>query len=146
MEQPEYNLLHRNRVEKEYARLYEDIGLGLTTWSPLASGLLSGKYRDGVPSDSRAQLQGYEWLAKKLTDKGTNNIVGRLADVSDQLGCSLAQLSLAWILLNPHVSTVITGASRVEQIHENMKAIDVVKKITPEIKTRIEEIVGDAFV
>jgi voltage-dependent potassium channel beta subunit len=146
MEQPEYNLLHRNRVEKEYARLYEDIGLGLTTWSPLASGLLSGKYRDGVPSDSRAQLQGYEWLAKKLTDKGTNNIVGRLAEVSDQLGCSLAQLSLAWILLNPHVSTVITGASRVEQIHENMKAIDVVKKITPEIKARIEEIVGDAFV
>jgi len=146
MEQPEYNLLHRKRVENEYKRLYEDIGLGLTTWSPLASGLLTGKYRDGVPSDSRAQLQGYEWLSKKLTDKGANNIVGKLAEVSDQLGCSLAQLSLAWILLNPHVSTVITGASRVEQIHENMKAIDVVQKITPEIKQRIEEIVGDAFV
>jgi voltage-dependent potassium channel beta subunit len=146
MEQPEYNLLHRKRVENEYKRLYEDIGLGLTTWSPLASGLLTGKYRNGVPSDSRAQLQGYEWLAKKLTDKGANNIVGRLAEVSDQLGCSLAQLSIAWILLNPNVSTVITGASRVEQIHENMKAIDVVQKITPEIKQRIEEIVGDAFV
>jgi voltage-dependent potassium channel beta subunit len=146
MEQPEYNLLHRKRVENEYKRLYEDIGLGLTTWSPLASGLLTGKYRDGVPSDSRAQLQGYEWLAKKLTDKGANNIVGRLAEVSDQLDCSLAQLSLAWILLNPSVSTVITGASRVEQIHENMKAIDVVQKITPEVKQRIEEIVGDAFV
>jgi voltage-dependent potassium channel beta subunit len=146
MEQPEYNLLHRKRVENEYKRLYEDIGLGLTTWSPLASGLLTGKYRNGVPSDSRAQLQGYEWLSKKLTDKGANNIVGRLAEVSDQLGCSLAQLSLAWILLNPHVSTVITGASRVEQIHENMKAIDVVQKITPEIKERIEAIVGEAFV
>jgi voltage-dependent potassium channel beta subunit len=145
MEQPEYNLLHRKRVETEYKRLYEDIGLGLTTWSPLASGLLTGKYRDGVPSDSRAQLQGYEWLAKKLTDQGANNIVGRLAEVSDQLGCSLAQLSLAWILLNPNVSTVITGASRVEQIHENMKAIDVVQKITPEIKQRMEEIVGDSF-
>ncbi|MEA3111187.1 MAG: hypothetical protein QOG58_986, partial [Caballeronia sp.] len=98
------------------------------------------------PSDSRAQLQGYEWLAKKLTDKSANNIVGRLAEVSDELGCSVAQLSLAWILLNPNVSTVITGASKVEQIHENMKAIDVVQKITPEVKQRIEEIVGDAFV
>src|SRR5471030_232800 len=146
MEQPEYNIFHRERVEREYAKLYEAVGLGLTTWSPLASGLLTGKYRAGIPSGSRAQLQGYEWLANKLTDKGANNIVGRLAEVSDQLGCSLAQLSLAWILLNPNVSTVITGASRVEQIHENMKAIDVVQKITPEIKQRIEEIVGDAFV
>jgi aryl-alcohol dehydrogenase-like predicted oxidoreductase len=146
MEQPEYNLLHRKRVEEEYRRLYEDIGLGLTTWSPLASGLLTGKYRNGAPSGSRAQLQGYEWLSKKLTDEGKNAMVVRLAAVSDQLGCSLAQLSLAWILTNPHVSTVITGASRVEQIHENMKAIDVVAKITPEIKQRMEAIVGDAFV
>src|ERR1700693_561506 len=100
MEQPEYNLLHRNRVEKEYARLYEDIGLGLTTWSPLASGLLTGKYRDGVPSDSRAQLQGYEWLSKKLTDKGANNIVGKLAEVSDQLRRLLAKLPVAWLSLS----------------------------------------------
>jgi voltage-dependent potassium channel beta subunit len=144
MEQPEYNLLHRTRVEHEYARLYEDIGLGLTTWSPLASGLLTGKYRDGAPAGSRAQLQGYEWLQKKLTDERMNGTVGQLADISDELGCSLAQLSLAWILKNPHVSTVITGASRVSQIHENMKAIDIAAKITPEIKLRMEEIVGDA--
>jgi voltage-dependent potassium channel beta subunit len=146
MEQPEYNLLHRTRVEEEYRRLYEDIGLGLTTWSPLASGLLTGKYRNGIPAESRAQLQGYEWLAKNLTDQGKNNLVWRLASVSDELGCSLAQLCIAWILKNPHVSTVITGASRVEQIHENMGAIEVVEKITPEIKQRIEEIIGDAFV
>jgi voltage-dependent potassium channel beta subunit len=146
MEQPEYNLLHRTRVEEEYRRLYEDIGLGLTTWSPLASGLLTGKYRNGIPAESRAQLQGYEWLAKNLNDQGKNNLVWRLASVSDELGCSLAQLSIAWILKNPHVSTVITGASRVEQIHENMGAIEVVEKITPEIKQRIEEIIGDAFV
>lgn len=144
MEQPEYNLLHRARVEKEYARLYEDIGLGLTTWSPLASGLLTGKYRNGAPADSRAQLQGYEWLSKSLTDEGKNVIVGRLAHIADELGCSLAQLSLAWILKNPHVSTVITGASRVEQIHENMKASHIAAEITPEIKRRMEEIVGEA--
>jgi voltage-dependent potassium channel beta subunit len=145
MEQPEYNLLHRKRVENEYQRLYEDIGLGLTTWSPLASGLLTGKYRNGIPADSRAKLQGYEWLSKELTDEGRNNIVGRLASVSDELGCSLAQLSLAWILQNPNVSTVITGASRVEQIHENMAAIEVVEKLTPQIRQRIESIVGNAF-
>lgn len=145
MEQPEYNLLHRKRVENEYQRLYEDTGLGLTTWSPLASGLLTGKYRNGIPADSRAKLQGYEWLSKELTDEGRNNIVGRLASVSDELGCSLAQLSLAWILQNPNVSTVITGASRVEQIHENMAAIEVVEKLTPQIRQRIESIVGNAF-
>lgn len=144
MEQPQYNLFHRKRVEQEYARLYEDIGLGLTTWSPLASGLLTGKYRDGVPSDSRAQLQGYDWLRKQVTDAGKNGIVGKLGGVADELGCTVGQLAIAWILTNPNVSTVITGASRVEQIAENMKARDVVEKITPEVKQKIEEIVGDA--
>ncbi|CDY73287.1 Aldo/keto reductase [Caballeronia glathei] len=142
MEQPEYNLLHRKRVEREYARLYEDIGLGLTTWSPLASGLLTGKYRNGVPEGSRAQVQGYEWLRERLTDAGRNGIVGRLAEVSDDLGCTLAQLSIAWILKNPHVSTVLTGASRTEQIRENMKAVEIVGKLTPEVMERIEAIVG----
>jgi voltage-dependent potassium channel beta subunit len=144
MEQPQYNLFHRNRVEQEYARLYEDIGLGLTTWSPLASGLLTGKYRDGVPGGSRAEVQGYGWLREHLTDPGKNQIVGKLAGVADQLGCTLAQLALAWVLKNPQVSTVITGASRVEQITENMKALDVAKLITPEIKQRIEDLVGAA--
>lgn len=143
MEQPEYNLLHRKRVEREYARLYDDIGLGLTTWSPLASGLLTGKYRNGVPEGSRAQVQGYEWLRERLTDAGRNGIVGRLAEVSDDLGCTLAQLSIAWILKNPHVSTVLTGASRTEQIRENMKAVEIVGKLTPEVMERIEAIVGE---
>jgi aryl-alcohol dehydrogenase-like predicted oxidoreductase len=145
MEQPQYNLFWRKRVEQEYSRLYEDIGLGLTTWSPLASGLLTGKYRNGVPAGSRAELQGFDWLRNALTDTNKNNIVGKLGDVADELGCSLAQLALAWILKNPNVSTVITGASRVEQISENMKAQDVAAKLTPEIMERIEAIVGDAY-
>ncbi len=145
MEQPQYNLFYRKRVEQEYGRLYDDIGLGLTTWSPLASGLLTGKYRDGVPTGSRAQLPGYDGLRKELTDAAKNSIVGKLGNVADELGCTLAQLAIAWILKNPHVSTVITGASRVEQIAENMKAQDVSLKVTPEIKQQIEEIVGDAF-
>ena len=145
MEQPQYNLFHRRRVEDEYRRLYEDIGLGLTTWSPLASGLLTGKYRDGIPAQSRAQLQGYDWLRGALTDAGKNAIVAQLADVAAELGCSVAQLAIAWILKNPHVSTVITGASHVGQIQENMLAKEVAQKITPEIKARIEAIVGEAY-
>jgi len=145
MEQPQYNLFHRRRVEDEYRRLYEDIGLGLTTWSPLASGLLTGKYRDGVPADSRAQLQGYDWLRGALTDTQKNAVVVKLADFAAQLGCSVGQLAIAWILKNPQVSTVITGASNVGQIKENMLAHEVAKKITPEIKAQIEAIVGDAY-
>ncbi len=143
MEQPQYNLFCRKRVEQEYKRLYEDIGLGLTTWSPLASGLLTGKYRSGVPSGSRAQLQGYDWLRTHLTDAGKNERVAQLETVAQELGCSIGQLAIAWVLKNPHVSTVITGASRVEQITENMKATEVAARIAPEIQQRIEEIVGD---
>ena len=143
MEQPQYNLFCRKRVEQEYKRLYEDIGLGLTTWSPLASGLLTGKYRSGVPNGSRAQLQGYDWLRTHLTDADKNERVGRLEALAQELSCSIGQLAIAWVLKNPHVSTVITGASRVEQITENMKAAEVAERITPHIQQAIEAIVGD---
>src|SRR3954468_2798646 len=115
MEQPQYNLFERQRVQREYARLYEDIGLGLTIWSPLASGLLSGKYLDGVPDGSRATLPGYEWLRGYLSDPERNARVRKVKDIADELGCTLSQLALAWCASNPDVSSVITGASRVEQ-------------------------------
>lgn len=141
VEQPQYNLFERKRVEKEYARLYDDIGLGLTTWSPLASGLLSGKYLDGVPDDSRAALPGYEWLAEMLTDPKSNDKLHALAAVAERLDCTLSQLAIAWCASNPHVSTVITGASRVEQVHENLAAIDVLPKLTPDVLSEIKKIV-----
>ncbi|HEX5367584.1 MAG TPA: aldo/keto reductase [Acidimicrobiales bacterium] len=138
VEQPEYNLFARRRVEQEYARLYDDIGLGLTTWSPLASGQLSGKYLDGVPEGSRAALPGYEWLKAMVTDPERSAKVRRLAEVADDLGCSLAQLSLAWCAHNPRVSTVITGASRVEQVRENLGALDVLERLDDDVTARIE--------
>ena len=144
MEQPQYNLLHRKRVEQEYARLYDDIGLGLTTWSPLASGLLSGKYRQGIPPGSRGALETYAFLREGLTDPAKNEIVAKLEPVAKNLGCTLAQLALAWCLKNPRVSSVITGATRVDQIAENMKALDVVPKLTPELLARIDALVGGA--
>ncbi len=141
MEQPQYNLLHRMRVEFEYARLYEDIGLGLTTWSPLASGVLSGKYLDGMPEGSRARLPGYEWLQGMLTDERTNERVRNLKAVADDLGCTLAQLAIAWCTKNKHVSTVITGASKASQVRENMAAIEVADRLDAEVMARIEEAV-----
>ncbi len=140
MEQPQYNLFERDKVEKEYARLYEDIGLGTTIWSPLASGLLTGKYLDGIPDGSRATLPGYEWLRDMMTDPGKNAKVRDLQGIAEELGGSLAQLALAWCASNPNVSTVITGASRPEQVHENMGALDVLEKLTPEVKQRIDAI------
>ena len=142
MEQPQYNLFHRERVEVEYARLYADIGLGTTTWSPLASGLLSGKYRGGIPADSRAALPGYEWLQKGVTNPQRLDAVEKLKPIAGDLGCSLAQLAIAWCAANRNVSTVITGASRVAQVRENMKALEVIPKLTPEVLERIDEIVG----
>jgi voltage-dependent potassium channel beta subunit len=143
VEQPQYNLLNRTKVEQEYARLYDDIGLGLTIWSPLASGLLTGKYIDGtIPSDSRGALPGYEWLQNALKDPKRNESVKQLRDVSDELSCSLAQLSLAWCAANERVSTVITGASRPEQVVDNFGALDVLPKLTPEVIQRMREITG----
>jgi len=140
MEQPQYHLLDRRKVEQEYARLYDDIGLGLTTWSPLASGALTGKYLDGIPGDSRAALDGYEWLKGSVTSERTATTVRALKVVADELGCTLAQLAIAWCAANPHVSTVITGASRVSQVTENLAAIDVLPLLTPDVLGRIDEI------
>jgi voltage-dependent potassium channel beta subunit len=139
VEQPQYNLLTRGKVEWEYRRLYEDIGLGLTVWSPLASGLLTGKYVDGIPSDSRANVEGYDWLRGMLTDPRRNAKVRALKAVADDLGCTLAQMSIAWCVRNSHVSTVITGASRVEQVRENLRALDVVQRLTDDVMARIEQ-------
>ena len=138
MEQPEYNLFHRKRVEVEYRSLYDKIGLGLTTWSPLASGLLTGKYRNGVPPGSRGAMPRMQFLVEGLTDKRRNEAVGRLEIVAQELGCTLAQLALAWCARNPRVSTVITGASRVSQVTENLKAAAVLPKLTPEAMQRID--------
>ncbi|CAN5369254.1 aldo/keto reductase [soil metagenome] len=140
MEQPQYHLFHRKRVEEEYARLYEDIGLGLTTWSPLASGLLTGKYKAGVPAGSRGALEGMGFLVKGLTDETKNAAVAKLEGISAELGCSVSQLAIAWVAKNPRVSTVITGASKIEQMQSNLAAVDVLPKLTPEVMAKIEAI------
>jgi voltage-dependent potassium channel beta subunit len=142
MEQPEYNLFHRQRVEQEYARLYADLGLGTTIWSPLASGLLTGKYNDGVPPDSRGTVKGYEWLAERLTEPAKIAKVRLLMPIAQELGCTLAQMSLAWCLKNPNVSTVITGASRASQVRENLGAREQVAKLDPATMARIDAIVA----
>jgi aryl-alcohol dehydrogenase-like predicted oxidoreductase len=136
-EQSQYNLLERRKVEREYARLIDDHGYGNTIWSPLASGLLTGKYRDGIPEGSRGALEGYEWLQARLTDAEALEKIERLRPIADELGCSMAQLAIAWCARNPAVSSVITGASRVEQVHENFDALDVIPLITDEVDERM---------
>ena len=149
MEQPQYHLLHRKRVEAEYRRLYDrnSVGLGLTTWSPLGSGLLTGKYNDGIPPGSRlADNDDLAWLRERITGpEGQENIrkVRRLGALAAELGIPQSRLALAWCLKNPHVGTVITGASRVEQVRENMRALDAVPLLTEEVLARVEEIVGN---
>jgi len=140
VEQPQYHLFHRHRVEKEYTRLYDDIGLGLTTWSPLASGLLTGKYREGVPAGSRGALESSSFLVKGLTDAARNAAVGELQAVAADLGCSVAQLAIAWAAKNPRISSVITGASRLGQLQHNLGAVAVLPLLTPEVMQRIEAI------
>jgi voltage-dependent potassium channel beta subunit len=141
-EQPQYNMFHRERVEREYLPLYRDFGMGVTSWSPLASGVLSGKYNAGVPTGTRLAAANLEWLrADVLTAERVEKAV-RLTRVAQDLGCTLAQLALAWCLKNPHVSTVITGASRVEQVAENMKALKVVPALTDEVMARIEAVLS----
>jgi voltage-dependent potassium channel beta subunit len=137
-EQPQYNLFQRHRVEVEYARLFDEFGYGATTWSPLASGLLTGKYRDGIPDDSRGALPGYGWLAREITDPAALAKVEKLRPIADELGCSLAQLALAWCTKNPNVSTVITGASKSSQVVENFGALDVIPALTVDVLERID--------
>jgi len=143
MEQPQYNMLHRERVEVEYLPLYREIGLGTTIWSPLASGLLTGKYKNSIPPGSRATLEGYGWLRENLITAENIAKVSQLEPITKDLGCSLAQLGLAWCLKNPHVSTVMTGASKPEQVVENMKAIDVVDKLDSRLVERIDDVLGN---
>jgi len=140
MEQPEYNMFHRERVEREYALLYEKIGLGTTIWSPLDSGILTGKYNQGIPEDSRLAKE--TWLQRELVQEKIEK-VRQLAPIAEELGSSMAQLALAWCLKNPDVSTVITGASRPEQVRENMGALDLVGRLTPEVMERIEGILDN---
>ncbi len=147
MEQPEYNMFRRDKVEKEFSALYEDIGLGTTIWSPLASGLLTGKYNDGIPEGSRLDLEKYSWLRKQLleTEEGKEKLrkVEKLAKVSDDLGVPMPQLALIWCLKNPNVSTVITGASNVKQVEQNMKATELVDKVDDAAMEKIEEILDN---
>jgi voltage-dependent potassium channel beta subunit len=143
MEQPQYNMLHRDRVEAEYAPLYREIGLGTTIWSPLASGLLTGKYNKGFPSGTRASLPGYDWLKESLITPENIAKVKQLEPIANDISCSLAQLGLAWCLKNPNVSTVMTGASRPEQVVENMKAEDFVDKLDSTTMERIEGVLGN---
>ena len=140
VEQPVYNLFERHRFNADYESLYQDHGYGSTTWSPLASGLLTGKYNDGIPGDSRGALAGFDWMQENLTDAKRLAKVSALVPLAEQMGASLAQFSLAWCLQNPYVSTVMTGASRVEQVHENMKAIDFVDSFTPDVMHEIDRI------
>ncbi len=140
MEQPQYNLLHRDKVEREFARLYDDIGLGLTTWSPLASGLLTGKYVDGIPEKSRATLKGYDFVREAASDEDVKGKIRRFVEVAQRLDVTPAKLALAWTASNPHVSTVILGASSVKQLEENLGALDVLDALTPQLKAEIEGI------
>jgi voltage-dependent potassium channel beta subunit len=140
MEQPQYHLLHRKRVEQEYARLYDDIGLGLTTWSPLASGLLTGKYRRGVPEGSRGALEGMAFLLKGLTDVARNDAVAALEPIAQELGGNVAQLAIAWVNRNPRVSTVILGASRLSQLQDNLGALALTPKLSDEVLARIDAV------
>ena len=146
MEQPQYNMFHRERVEVEYQRLYSEIGLGTTIWSPLASGLLTGKYNQGIPADSRANLAGYEWLKNRFTDQKTQEQIQKviqLAELAGELGCTTAQLALAWCAQNPNVSTVITGASRASQVEENLESLKVLEQLTPDVLEQIETILDN---
>jgi voltage-dependent potassium channel beta subunit len=146
MEQPQYNMFHRYRSEVEYGRLYDTIGLGTTIWSPLASGLLTGKYNEGIPEDSRMNLEGYEWLRRMLeSEEGQKRLqaVKELVPIAEELGTNMARLAIAWCLKNPNVSTVILGASKVSQLEDNLQALDLVAQLTADVMEKIEAVLGN---
>ena len=145
VEQPVYNLFEQHRFGPEYDDVYKKHGYGSTTWSPLASGVLTGKYKDGIPEDSRGALEGYEWLQEGLLNKQRQAVVVGLEPIARDMGATLAQFSLAWCLQNPSVSSVLTGASRVEQVHENMKALNFAKKFSPDVMEAIAKVMGDGI-
>lgn len=143
VEQPQYNMFHRERFEKEYRKLYTNIGLGTTTWSPLASGALTGKYNLGVEEGTRLSIKGLEWLREQaVTGERLEKIKG-LQTVANDLSCALPQLAIAWCLKNPAVSTVILGASKVSQLEENLKALDVLPKLTDDVMQNLETILAN---
>lgn len=143
VEQPQYNLLWRDRMEKEYSRLFQDYKYGTTIFSPLGGGLLTGKYQNGIPADSRGALEGYEWLRDRFTNEQVLQKVQQLGNFAAEIGLSLPHMALAWVLKNPNVSSAITGASRLEQLQSNLKALDALPKLTPDAMARIEEILGN---
>ena len=146
MEQPQYNMFHRQRFEVEYGRLYDAIGLGTTTWSPLASGILTGKYNDGMPDNTRISLPGYEWLREMFENEEGQQRIAKtrlLSQIAKDLDTNMARLAIAWCLKNPNVSTVITGASRVEQVHDNLKALEVAARLTDDVMETIEAVLDN---
>jgi voltage-dependent potassium channel beta subunit len=140
MEQPEYNLFNRNKMENEYLQIFKTVGLGTTIWSPLAAGLLTGKYNEGIPEDSRMAIKGFEWLKEKNVQQAKIEKVRKLKAVADNLSCSLASLSIGWCIANPNVTTAILGATKKEQLTENLKALEVLPKLTPEVLQQIDEV------
>jgi len=140
MEQPQYNLFERNKVDKEFLEIYKNVGMGTTIWSPLASGLLSGKYNDEIPKDSRFALKGFDWLKDRWIADDKIKKVKKLAELAQKLGVSTASLSIAWCIHNPNVSTAILGASKKQQLLENLTAFETLKKLTPEVMEKIENI------
>ena len=141
MEQPQYNLLERNKMENEFLLLFKTVGMGTTIWSPLASGLLSGKYNNGIPEGSRFAIEGFDWLKDRWMQESFLEKINKLSNLAKDLGISMAQLSIAWCIKNPHVTTAILGATRKEQLLENLKALDAVEKLTTEVMQQIDDIV-----
>ena len=144
VEQPQYNLMERDKVEREYDMIYKTVGLGTTIWSPLASGLLTGKYNNGIPEDSRFALEGFDWLKNQWMIDDKLDKVKQLTQFAQELGVPVATLAIAWTIKNPHVTTAILGATRREQLTENLKAVEVLPKLTPEVLQRIEDIMQTA--
>jgi voltage-dependent potassium channel beta subunit len=140
VEQPQYNLFERNKLENEFLMVFKTVGMGTTIWSPMANGLLSGKYNDGIPADSRFALSGFDWLRDRWMKEGLLDKVKQLGSLASEIGISLPELSIAWCIKNPNVSTAILGATKKEQLLQNLKAAEAIDKLTPEIMTRIDEI------